>query len=433
MSEKTTPTSTKFEHYDGPDHPEWDMYVQKGQPESDLNPGGVWYQIRDRLVVLDEDEEAPEGVPVFDYEYDEHRFFNLLTDPETGHYEQVPLGQFVRTLPWDLALRGKPKEKDVILAAITSEYVDAHPPPSWWLHLDTVRADLKTPIMQESTRPPTEQFIIGQDGRGVRFFNYGEPMPPERIEDCCLFIDALTQCFGEQVYDVMTDVVFAQLSGSSADPKERLSSGVTYLKTPKVIFANTAFTDNTQLLTEGGLKAHPIAAVKDDRGELVEVHPSDFLGVLVHEYKHLLDNPKEGTESMIELAETLGWDIDGLVQASKQEGFNWKRDSIRFAPPHNTEGVMNSLPSNYSRTTPGETSAEIFEYILLTNLAAHMPETGDAWFEHIQNITARPIATPLDRPPIVVDRRTGDEILYPRTPLPEHIYVRAKLRKPVAA
>jgi hypothetical protein len=426
---------SRHEAADGLSHPGWHMHVKSGTPESLLNAGDVWYRTRDRLVVLDEDDEVPEGVPVFDFKYDENQFSNLLTHPRDGYYENVPLGKFVRTHPWELATRGKPKERDVILANITHEYIEAHPPASWWLNLDAVRDDFRKPIMAESVQPPTEQFIIGQEGRGVRFWNYGEQMSPGRVADCRRFVDIMTQFFGEHVYDILTDVVVAPINHELLVKKDEDASGFVNSALPKV-----AFIDSTPLS-----RNDPYPGEDDTlKGSKVSL----FLNVLTHEFGHLLHglDPTD-LESLITFAKSIGWKTE---QMQKQLGDKWSeyRDLRPFSPttvhtlsreydpkvPIGDQSVARyGSPTSYGRKHPFESSAETTAYATLGNLAMYMPVTRDAWLEHAEQRSGQPIATLLDRAPIVVDRRTGADILYPRTPLPEKIYVRAKVRKLVAA
>lgn len=432
-------------------HPEWDMAVRHDRLETERD---LLQSIEGRLHVFDEQERATEGkVTGFLYdpaEYDTH----LELSDEDGTYDvQVSLPDFLHSGNEDENPDGW-RVRRQITEDIAADYMhrSLNGRQQWWLDLDSMSHLIDTRTMSHGE--PTEQVIIGQKGRGVRFFNYGEAMSEARLEDCRKFIDIATAYFGDRVYDILGDVVIApfdqqrDLGRQEGKPD---TEGFIPNGTDKVLVVDAKLLADEEQETSARL---------DDEGA------GRFIEVLLHEFGHLLHgNDPEAERELLEFAEEVGWDVKNMLAKEpewtsryadlapfvpsddyvvKREDGTTERMSLteyydRYDDEYDDEGniVRPGLdyhrlgsPTGYGETNPKETFADTTAYALLgTYVMRMMPDTHDAWLRHAERRAGQPLATPINRAPIVVDRRTGQDIVYPETELPDTIYVRALPRR----
>ncbi len=367
--------------------------------------------------------------------------------------EQAPLQELLNHTSEYYGLSPNLRDIDRARSDIAYEYWKQMPNRGWWFELQSLEEDFpRIPFIEQS---PTEQYIVGQEGRGVRFYNFAAPMDQERLADCRKFVDILTQYFGDRTYDFVTDVVITDFTQSANKPR---TNGVTS-KHGQVMYINAA------LLEPDNQSAHH------------HIKAAAFLKTLVHESGHLIhgfDTPAQ--EQLLKFAKTVGWDVDAMLkevpdwqseyadvasygppdeayavtlpggtqkhmdrdEAEKHGVWTYDANGKRVGPDYYHVGS----PSLYGATRPQETSAETTAYSLLGNFVTQrMPETRDAWLEHMQQRVLlpgetpedRPLATPLNRAPIEVDHRVGNDIVYPRTKLPEKIYVKLRPEAPAVA
>ena len=245
--------------------------------------------------------------------------------------------------------------------------------------------------------PVKEEFIIGQAGKGIRFLNYGDDLEPQAVEQCTRFVEYLSQYVGERLYDFVTDVVISKFpeydpdlnfdmsrSLSGIRGAEAQTAGFTDDRVPGVIFTDAELLD---IRTDPSLD-----------GEFL-------LSTLIHEAGHLIH----------------GSDVAGMQALQQFAG------AIGFEQGHGS-------PTTYGLTSVKEAFAETARYTLLSHdPTAISPDTNDAFLALLQDRMLkpgetqndRPIATPVNREPIVVERRVGDTILYPALPVPDHILVKS--------
>jgi hypothetical protein len=136
----------------------------------------------------------------------------------------------------------------------------------------------------------------------------------------------------------------------------------------------------------------------------------------------------------------IGWDVEGM----RKDGHDWRprtADNGPYAPNYLTPmsiivplGPDTGSPGENGTISPLESSADTTMHAMLgSSVLSKLPGTRDAWIQHLQRRLLKPGETPADRPivvprervPITSERRTGADILYPRTQLPEIINIRA--------
>lgn len=425
--------------------PYWEMATSP-HPETLTN---LVMDISSRLSFLAESETAPTGVE-HTLAYDPRKYDTSLRlwDQASGTERtyQAPLDDVLSHTFW-YKQHGL-SETTMVKAQtdMTYKYLNEAVRPSWWHTLDALEGDFaQLPFTEEL---PTEQYIIGQEGKGIRFYNFSASMKQKDVEDCKTFVDTFSQYFGDRTYDFVTDVVITNFSD------DLRQTGTAAFVKPGM--EGVLFLDSLLLNPE---------ATKD--GERL-------LDALVHEGGHFVHGTdKQSQEQLLKFAKGTGWDVDTMLTERPE----WHKEEAKlgqYAPdtqfvvtfPNGTKermsvveaqnkGVldpasakngisfyMTGAPSNYGRTHPRELSAETTSKMMLGNYVTRlMPETRDAWLEHMQQRVLkpgetpedRPLATPLDRAPIEIDHRVGDSIVYPRTKLPEKIYVKLRPEVQVAA
>lgn len=312
---------------------------------------------------------------------------------------------------------------------VNNEYCDRHQLIDWWDRVDLLDEYFEGGRSPFGTTEPTEQLIAGQDGRGIRLYNYGPPMTEEQQEAFRLFVDKATQFFGDKVYEVLSDVVIADV----AEEHRKNMLGFVLKELPHVFFL--------------------------DERILTDYSMGSITNTMAHELGHLLHGLSKPDEArLLKFAEAVGWDTAGLVKAigdkdisdvdvkafgpaaavvtvrkknpekgnrtMSRKRFNKKPEAVR-----NRIVGIEGLFTDYSYKNPQETSAETTEVFVAHDtqtMATFNPTVRDAWLDHMADIAGpdRPLATPLDRAPVVLDHRTGKDILYPLKPVPRRIYVK---------
>ena len=348
---------------------------------------------------------------------------------ESRHEKKYSLGDFIDGDPdsreaWFI--------KDCITADVYEKLIK---PPAWWLQSGK---EIELELVQDiRTAQPTEQLIIGQEGQGIRFYNFGQPMAAEKIEDCRRFVDTMTQFLGDRTYDFVEDVIIADIDRAKNDASGRVNPAM-----PHTIFLDAGLLEVGELYEDGA------------EGDI-----SRFLASLIHEGGHTLHGTDDESEpgGLDSFAKEIGWDMSAMkrdrfpkdlrpygpsvaYEVKTQDGsLSMTREEFdnrygMLEPAQRPEYTLSGSPTVYGQKNPYESYAEVTLSAMAGRLVAeHMPEVRDAWLSNVQHrilkpgetTEDRPIATPINRAPIVVDRRTGDEILYPRTRLPEKIVVQA--------
>lgn len=415
---------------------EWNLSDRRFPAET---PEHLQNQIADRIYVLREDEEAPLGARVAQHW--------LMAEELEGAVADVnALAALCRdtslTDPDQLAWR------QTLLDDMAKQFMESSDENGleigWWLHgsLEQKRPRLPHNILQYW---PSEQFIIGQAGRGIRFFNFGQPLTAPQVHELQLFVDEANQWLGERLYDDLTDVVFAPIDQHCADAHKNMEMhGYTEAHLPGVFFVDSNILLDAWQHHQKALKV------------------SWLRQVLHHELEHLgHGESNQQIAALEEFAARIGWDVAG-ANAARAKGLI---DLSAYAPANDymvqlpDKSYVRMTAAQYKAAFPGENLrryalgsptlygnknfceayAETGTQIRLGDLVARqMPETRDAYLEHFQQrllrpgetAADRPIATPLNRPPIVVERRTGNSIIYPSTTLPDTIYIRPYLLTP---
>jgi hypothetical protein len=386
--------------------------------------GSLKQKVEDRLHVTDSPVMLSDHGFVFDYEPDEFDTYEEYIHSD-GSYtlERAPsLAHYMFTNP-DNGVAAKIKEK-------MAEYYELNVVDrGWWLHPD----ESMEPTLAEG---PTEQFIVGQGKKGIRVFNFGEEMDVKRQVDLIKFVDIATQYFGDEVFDLTTDIIISPKVGEDGN-----TQGFVNPTKPHAIF----------------IDSNVLAIDESDNKPLAEEGNSLFLNVMVHELGHFLHGfNKKDYSKLMEFAEKTGWDVDGMLKylplwkiqpASKvmeyapERGYMVKGDNGKFQfidtetfeadfthlkPEKMPEHYLVGSPTDYGEMNPKETSAETTAHVMLGRHVTHnMRETRDAWIEHMQK-DGRVIAGPINRKQIILERRTGSDILYPVTELPDRIDVYPK-------
>jgi hypothetical protein len=328
---------------------------------------------------------------------------------------QVQLEQYTpqRISDYNQAGRQAGNKESATLQA-SAEHASAegpHQTPSWWNKeaLHAIQKPLRERVFTEVT--PGEVFVVGQEGKGVRIFNFGAPLSAERQEDCKKFVDTVSQYMGDRMYDFVTDIVIADFAdtqkGKGADSHD--IAGFAYVG-HGLILANTAIV--------------PDDAPRDETAE-----GSSFLQTLTHEYGHLFHGDvrqdAQAREDLETFASDIGWDIEGM----QEDGHDWlakNADNQPYAPlyarPNTITMPPDGSPTEYGAKNPKESLGETNKHAMLgSSVMAEMTETNDAWLTHLQTrmlrpgetIADRPIASPLEHKPITMTRYSGADIRYP--------------------
>jgi hypothetical protein len=262
---------------------------------------------------------------------------------------------------------------------------------NWWMKLRSIRDNFQDDIFQSAE--PTEQLIIGEEDQGTRFYNFGEPMTKRQRIVCRDFIDRTQQYLGDKTHELLTDVVFTNFTENSSNRINSGTDGFVHPELPGVMFINA------ELLA------------KERSGE-AGYDLGRIFATMLHEKGHVYEGDLE------EYARATGWDVDRM-NAEQPDWRHQPGDQESYKP-------TDFMRSKLSEQSPQESHAEAGMYAMMGDevLNGLMPETRDAWLEHLlKRLEKDSIIVPIDRPPLKMDYRRGDDILYPRTRLPETVNV----------
>lgn len=238
---------------------------------------------------------------------------------------------------------------------------------SWWNRLDRnviAAANIfeKYNFIHER---PTEQFIIGNEITGVRFYNYGEPLNERQVEECHEFTDVAAAYFGmERVQAMATDVVFTPLKTATNKPR---NLGYRNAK----LYPNVFFIDDTKSEYEARVP---------------------MLHVMFHEFGHLFEEDTPGAQAALRVfAAKVGWGD---------------------APPPIATPDTIGVPTVYAQESPSESLAESVAW-LLDGTITQYPKLERALYEYFDAIDVAVDRNPIPGAVTRSEHRTGDTILYP--------------------
>lgn len=259
---------------------------------------------------------------------------------------------------------------------------------AWWCRIDNSLVEEEFDGSNFLASVPTEQFIIGgRQGVGVRCYNYGELLQPENVGSIVQFYESATQCFGDRaVFNYVKDIVITPL----AKMKERDNLGFRRSDLEGVIFINS----NAEAYIRQGFSMRY---------------------VLSHEFGHPFHGfSKQDKEHLSRFAQDIGWDMKQVEQRMP----NWfmQRTDMRndkLSPPVAQNGGR-GVPSEYSKKSPRESFAEAMAFFLAgEGLANYCDDAFYRYCEYSGKYDSD-FSVPIDWTPSIVERRTGDDILYPR-------------------
>jgi hypothetical protein len=322
----------------------------------------------------------------FDFDSDRNRSHGRYSHTAE---QQVPY-------EWDMAMRlggffsesrrSLPKE-----ALIRAGSVGPHHERQWWDQVDREPLRAARWFAQYDflrRQQPTEQFIIGRDGMGVRFYNYGEALDVPSIQECRDFTDAASGLFGMQaVSERLSDVVLTRLR---IDPEtKRQNLGYRSSEFPGVIF------------------------IHDDRRAFAG--RSSMFHVMAHEFGHTFEpTTHDEVKALRQFSEQLGWNMCEVVRKEPEwyvSGADLKPADLYTMPPH--DGASEVI-SAYAQTNPHESLAEAVALQLSGGLAS-VPWLQNALQEYYDRIGIQysPLSAGVTSMPLDIDRRCDDDILYP--------------------
>lgn len=237
---------------------------------------------------------------------------------------------------------------------------------------------------------PTEQYIVGRDGRGVRIYNYGEPMELSHVESCENFIAAADATFGiEFTQAVAGDIVFTRLRQPS-NPGAPKDLGYRTSLFAGVLFLSDEFTEY-------------------EKREVSVEH------VLAHEFGHVFD-PKNSDElqALKRFGHELGWNSAVLDKTADRWATN--ETDLRTVreldcPPVLTENAR-GVPTTYAQKSLHESLAETVALELSGELA-HIPWLRETLHSYLDETGVTYTKDTQQRQALNVEHRTGDDILYP--------------------
>lgn len=318
----------------------------------------------------------------------------------------------------------------------------------WWLNLDKVKEELSDDLFE--TKMPTEQFIVGQGEKGVRFYNFGEPLDKGHQEDLRKFVDVATQYMGDRAYDLLQDVIITDFAKRKAETlveddtsgeadeydekeKKETSLGFTHPALGEVLFINSK-------------------VLNRETSDRENLDASRLLQTLTHEFGHLVHGfDDQARDELHEFAEAIGWDFDKMLSdallGKVSDPADYRPSSVYGAEGSTAiaaDGTKKRMildkysslasqgddsvqstkflgsPTEYGTKSPDESSADTSKHAMLGSILVNhlMPHTRDAWLTHMEKRRGGPITAPLRHKPIALERRTESDILYPRTKLP---------------
>lgn len=246
---------------------------------------------------------------------------------------------------------------------------------SWWQQSEAssiMRSGLECGDIRRRT--PTEQYVIGKSGVGIRFFNFGERLSPESVAELRKYTESSSQWLGmEQSQDLVSDVICAPIRRSgNADTLAFRHSAL-----PGAVFIDT---DELSMRQDGLIQ-----------------------WALLHELGHYLHGELSDADRSRRLARfafAVGWRRDQLSNVNT--GRKWTRLD---AP--------DKALSDYAKTHPAEVFADVTARIMVgEDNHTMITSEGLAWLEYVRE-DGHGLATAYPGDILIQERRTGKEILFP--------------------
>lgn len=239
------------------------------------------------------------------------------------------------------------------------------------------------------TKVPSEQYIIGSGGDGVRFYNYGEPMSAGVLLECECFVESASVRFGmEQVSSLIGDVVMVGLKHASEDKPKNLGHRDELYK--GVVFLSDDF-------------------------EEYERRDVKLLHVLAHEFGHAF-SPRnmEEKRALYSFAQNIGWEMDRVLKEVpdwSESTYDWRASPYSICTPIASERQIGA-PTLYAQKNIRESLAETVALDLTGEIDA-MPWLVDTLRQYFDDMGVKYNKNPATRSELIIDHRTGDDILYP--------------------
>lgn len=263
---------------------------------------------------------------------------------------------------------------------------------NWWDQIDrqSLRAAkffLKYDFIRK--QKPKEQLIIGRDGLGIRFYNYGEALDEESIAQCEHFVAMADGHFGiETVQERLSDIIFVALKSSSPDRPIDLG------------YRSSAF--------PGSIFVH------NDMKEYARRNVS-FFHVIAHEFGHTFESQStEHDAALYKFGEALGWNMKCIAARFP----SWATGDVdlgaRGLAPQVMDNQTRGVPTKYGKRNIRESLAETVA-LQLSGKIDEYPWLQDALTQYMADIDVNYTPKSYDEVPemLFVDHRVGDDILYP--------------------
>lgn len=337
------------------------MVVYNLPPEPDATV--VLEQQKAEHVAFAEEEQAPEHETRWHMPMHPGGFFNAeTTSSKMGALSLADTCSSEQSRPWWESL-----DRSIIAAA------------KWFDDYDFIRR-----------ATPSEQYIIGKNGAGVRFFNYGEPMNATHLTSCKEFVACAEAKFGiATTQSAAGDIVFTRLRQPRSSETKNL--GYRSSMFPGAIFLHDEFNEY-------------------EHRQVPVTH------VLSHEFGHVFD-PKtpDELEALKEFGESIGWDVSTMERVAPQR---WQKNEIDYgalqeaiSPPLATLD-MRGAPTQYAQRSIHEALAETVALELQGQLG-EFPWLREVLHTYLDRIGVQYSIKPPSVAELDVEHRTGAEILYP--------------------
>ena len=300
---------------------------------------------------------------------------------------EVPLYRSVAgydyTWKGDMSTKGFERPSPRFLKKYERGELDADTLP-WWQKIDSqhIREDLERTGMYR--QKPTEQYIIGYDEVGVRFYNYGERLPAHYVAEMRSYVDISSQWLGkEQAQQLVSDVILTPIK------KTHTTDGLVTVAFQRDELPGVVFIDSEQLQShEDGTLRH----------------------ALLHELSHKIHGSPEKDASRRErlavFAVRAGWE-EAILHSS-----GWTRS---YGSGAYQATQPEALLSKYGATHPFEAFADISTKMMEEKDSLSDDSLGIAWLQFLHDEGRYALAADYPRAELVQDRRTGSDILYPKS------------------
>ncbi|NLA43017.1 hypothetical protein GX865_02580 [Candidatus Saccharibacteria bacterium] len=284
----------------------------------------------------------------------------------------------------EMSTKGLDRPGFRFLKRLEGSQVDGADDLPWWQKIDSkhIREDLESTGMYR--QKPTEQYIIGRDGIGVRFYNYGDRLSASHVAEMRSYVDITSQWLGkEQAQQLVSDVILTPIK------KTQTQDGLVTVAFQRDELPGVVFVDSDQLSDhEHGTLRH----------------------ALLHELAHKIHGPLEldaiRRKKLVDFAMSAGWDEGSLKSEEWAKSYE---DGIYMAVQ------PGSLLSEYGATHPLEAFADVSVSVMEENSSTSYDALGAKWLQFMYDEDKYALAADYPRATLVQDRRTGRDILYPKS------------------